>query len=344
MRLYQYVKECVITPTKLYSTKTPPKWSFEFDVDTSMLPRTLQEEDNITASSYMLASSGDCTYRARCCQVLAAEVERLSANIGDWLKKKIIWPRHVFGFLTGEILEVRRAAKFGQNLPINLTPFVAHGRNDLSLNVHYDSDELNKSFMVAVEVIEILSHEAILATCKTEPYNIPCVDGHNRIIESLKPSADSDDDFAIVCSSVTVDMTDPFSAKLVDIPTRTVSCRHHDCFDLETFLLSRQPIGKYPGCPSSADGWKCPRCGADARPSMLRIDGFLQKVRAQLEAKGKLDTKAVKVTEEGWELVPEKEARPAKRARIEVHLKDDKPTTGEGNKKPKKEPIVIELD
>jgi hypothetical protein len=220
---------------------------------------------------------------------------------------------------------------------------INHGKNTLELNVHFDGDELNKNFMIAVEAVEILSHEAILTTCKTEPYIIPSNIRHNQITESLKPSADSDDEFAIVCSSIILDLTDPYSAKLIDIPTRTVSCRHHDSFDLETFLQARRPVGKYAGCPSPVDGWKCPRCGADARPSQLRIDGFLQEVRAQLEAIGRLDTKAVMVTEEGWEMLPEKEDRPAKKARTGAHVKVERATTGEGNGKTSREAVMIEL-
>jgi hypothetical protein len=58
------------------------------------------------------------------------------------------------------------------------------------------------------------------------------------------------------------------------------------------------------------DVWKCPLCGADARPYSLRLDEFLVTVRAELEKQNNLDVKAILVAADGtWR--PKPEPRPA---------------------------------
>ena len=47
------------------------------------------------------------------------------------------------------------------------------------------------------------------------------------------------------------------------------------------------------------DKWKCPICGEDARPQVLRIDGFLSEVRAILAVQRQLTAKDITVSAHG---------------------------------------------
>jgi hypothetical protein len=111
------------------------------------------------------------------------------------------------------------------------------------------------------------------------------------------PSMDDDDEITMVVSDLSIDLADPFTARIFDIPVRGSSCLHRECFDLETFLDTRK--SKFSGQPSLVDVWKCPLCGADARPYALRVDEFFLTVRAKLADVGNLDVKAILVSADG---------------------------------------------
>jgi hypothetical protein len=121
-----------------------------------------------------------------------------------------------------------------------------------------------------------------------------------------------------VVKDLSIDITDPFSAITFTTPVRGATCTHLECFDLDNWLDTRpskgmQPCYDHPPAPckcklvpepSDTDKWKCPICGKDTRPSSLKIDGFLLKVRQQLESEDKLHVKSVLVALDGtWQAV-----------------------------------------
>ena len=119
-------------------------------------------------------------------------------------------------------------------------------------------------------------------------------------------ATNDDDDFAMVVSDLSVDLADPFTSRIFNVPARSTSCLHRECFDLETFLLTRNSKSKRPNQPSMIDVWKCPLCSKDARPYNLIIIDFLADVRKLLEMQDNLHVKAILISADGtWRPKPE---------------------------------------
>jgi hypothetical protein len=220
------------------------------------------------------------------------------------------WPEHIFTtFNQLDDVVPRRKTHYGRDLPSDLTDGIIDGPN--SLNISFDAittdKRYQKTFYVAVERVELFSHEHIIA-------NIPTVSSEDalaRITCSMKGNSSDDDggedDLQITNPSISINVADPFTATLWSIPVRTLTCKHRECFDLETFLNSR-PKSQLAG-PTGADDWKCPHCGRDARLGQLVKDGFLAEVREKLVSEGKEEVKAITVKEGGdWEAKIEKPA------------------------------------
>ncbi len=132
----------------------------------------------------------------------------------------------------------------------------------------------------------------------------------------------------MVVSDLSIDLADPFTARIYETPVRGSSCLHRECFDLETFLLTRNSRPKPPGQPCLVDVWKCPLCGKDARPYSLQIDDFLVSIRQSLEAQGNLDCKAIWIGADGtWRPKVEKRKAPP-------NPSDSDDSDDEGQKKP----------
>jgi len=155
-------------------------------------------------------------------------------------------------------------------------------------------------------VIEVLGHDQILNMC-LQNQRIPAKQTLDNIKKSLTGAVASDDDeIVMVASDLTIDLADPFMAKIFEIPVRGSTCLHRECFDLETFLNTRPSKPKHPEQPSMVDVWKCPLCGRDARPYTLRVDDFLISVREKLASDGMLDCKAILVAADGsWKVKPD---------------------------------------
>jgi hypothetical protein len=148
-----------------------------------------------------------------------------------------------------------------------------------------------------VEVIEILQHKQILDIIQRQ--RISAARTLEAIKKSLSPVGADDDDFALVVSDLSLDLADPFTARIFEIPVRSKHCLHRECFDLETFLQTRNSKPKRPQQPCMPDVWKCPLCGKDSRPYELQIDDFLLAVRAELASKNDLDVKAIIIAPDG---------------------------------------------
>ncbi|KAG4428338.1 hypothetical protein IFR05_016178 [Cadophora sp. M221] len=153
-------------------------------------------------------------------------------------------------------------------------------------------------FYLVVEVLEVLQHDQIVSTCQKEQH-IPAEQTLNAIKKSLACSPSSDDDCAIVISDISIDLADPFTTNVFEIPVRGSSCLHRECFDLETFLLTREGEPMWPDQTCMPRMWKCPHCGKDARPCNLRIDDFLASVREDLKGKDMMHVKAIWVGSDG---------------------------------------------
>lgn len=156
-------------------------------------------------------------------------------------------------------------------------------------------------------IIFMKMNDSVLEIRRKNHYEIMIADIRAKLSNS---KVDEDDDVAPLSANLTIDLADPFTSRIFATPVRGVRCRHRECFDLETFLVSRSSKPHKVAC--MPDVWKCPLCGGDASPRNLRVDDFLVAVRESLERRGELDVKAILATEDGeWTVKPE--AAPAGR-------------------------------
>ncbi|OBT60482.1 hypothetical protein VE03_10107 [Pseudogymnoascus sp. 23342-1-I1] len=248
---------------------------------------------------------GTLQYRVRCCRVIkGTEMEP-----SDFVVADTNWPPTIFMEINNSVLEVRRKNHHGKDRPVDITYHVfdcgPKKENMLRISVprpaKTSSDML---YSLAIEVVEVFRHQQIIDMCLTAQ-RITAKDMIASIRAKLTDTpASADDDVALVSANLTIDLADPFTARIFAVPVRGAHCRHRECFDLETFLVSRTTKPLEAAC--APDVWKCPLCGADARPRSLRVDEFLVGVRERLEREGGLEAKAILVTEDGeWTVKPE---------------------------------------
>ncbi|KAK7991941.1 hypothetical protein PG996_013046 [Apiospora saccharicola] len=275
----------------------------------------VRSEDSLTLP-FNVFSNGSLRLRLRC---VCRKQDVVSISEAQWVKEDTTWPDQIFMQLNGRTLTIRRKQHYAQEQPIEIGHCVSPGLNELKISVPPNVPNgrvwpPNKKPFIAVEVVETLSHSFVLALNNlTVGSTIPAEHTLSVIRKRLGgPSGDTDDDdIAIVASDLTIKIADPFSFCIFNIPVRGANCEHLECFDLETWLNTR-PSKKSCVCgskdanckvcprePSFADKWKCPICGEDARPQVLRIDGFLSEVRAALASQGRLATKDIAVSADG---------------------------------------------
>lgn len=320
-RFYQTVKDFALEPTKIPIDVGLSK--FEFIIPEEVYALTAQD---VYPSTDKLAHRefrrGTLQYRLRCIQT---RKEVTMCRKEDWVISDTMWPESIFIEINGDHLEIRRKTHHGKDLPIDITRFIARPEQHRgSVNqVRISVPRLRKLqkdtwYFIAVEVIEILRHDQILNMVSEK--RVPSSETLAGIIKSMA-TTDDDDDFAMVVSDLSVDLADPFTAQIFTVPVRGSSCLHRECFDLETFLLTRNSKPKRPNQPSMIDVWKCPLCGKDARPYSLEIIDFLVDVRKILEIQGNLDVRAILISVDGtWR--PKSEPQPLKR-KASNGLEDD---------------------
>ncbi|KAG8169184.1 hypothetical protein KVR01_001933 [Diaporthe batatas] len=260
-------------------------------------------------------------YRLRCCRTNTDK----SVAESDWVTKETSWPDYIFPHFNGEKLVVRRGTHHGKDLPVELTDFVVPGLNKLkvaTMQAGPTADKIARSFHLAVEVVETLTHSAVLDHVWATGV-VDSAETLEKIRKRIEVVPDEDgiaviDQSGVTASELSIDLTDPFSASIFSIPARGSACTHMECFDLGTWLNTRPIkqtikiglpfVGTSPKRlePSEPDKWKCPICFGDARPRSLRIDSFLLGVRRQLEEQNKLETKSILVGADGtWRPVVE---------------------------------------
>ena len=205
----------------------------------------------------------------------------------QWGGKETAWHKHIELRLNGRPLTAK------PQQPIDIEQHVCSGVNTLHAyivpeNSAAPTTHLLAAHFIAVEVITTVSRSHILNSIPTIPPN----EALANIQERLKGSfGDADvDELYILTDHIRIGMTDPFNFCLLKTPVRGRTCRHLECFDLETWLATHPTECNYDNrgkvcqvCPSAVYNWKCPICGGDTRPQELQINGFLSDIIAQLQ-------------------------------------------------------------
>ena len=241
---------------------------------------------------------------------------------GIWAASDTKWIPRSYLSLNGLPLEQRKKLHHGKDMPIDLTHLLCEGENTLEFTVLTPpADTSHHNYLLAIEVLGIASHDTMtqhLLSNKVYPAN--------QVLDSIKRKLATaqahDDEIAMVSkSTLTITLFDPFyQSKFCNIPVRSRSCTHNDCFDFETFLITRARKGD----ASVADQWRCPVCRGDARPHTLFLDGFVKAVCDRLTSMHMAHTRAIVVSKDGsW--CPKKEVREG--------VSDDPPTPVERQRK-----------
>lgn len=233
-------------------------------------------------------------YRLRCCAVPATGFTSESS----WVVADNSWPEELSFELNGVQLYTRRKLHHGRYLPIDVTSNVVRGLNKLKILLNRPANDKRKfDYALAIETIGVMSHESITNGLG----RVSAQDSLSEIKKALSnENAHNDDDVdvAVTSSNMTIGVVEPLSqARLVDVPVRGVNCRHKDVFDLEVFLSVCKR--ERPGWPTVVDCWRCPLCRGDIRPQNIIIDEFLVQVRAELEKRDLVDTKAIVIEADG---------------------------------------------
>lgn len=317
-RYYQAVKSLPIPPVEISSVNRLHK--FEFTVTDEQYALISKTEIAKKVGRFSVAEhfNGSLRWRLRACE-LKRTVDPVPAE-HEWAVLETSWPPHISITLNDQHIELRRYTHNGRDLPAELTTLVRCGQNLLQIGVGEQKKNSASMYAAAVELVETRSHSDILDYIWKHGH-IPEEITLETII-SRSTRTEDDDGVSLVIKDLSIDLADPFSSVIFKIPARGVACTHMECFDLENWLNTRPAKGpqkchlhapipckcKTTFEPSSPDKWKCPICSKDARPYSLRIDGFLLKVRQQLERENKLHAKSMLVAPDGtWNAVVEED-------------------------------------
>jgi hypothetical protein len=297
-RYYQAVRGFALDPTKIPTNTPLSKFDFRVsEADFQLIPR-----DGPPSSSQLATRQfrrGTLQFRLRCIQMKKSDA---ICSTPDWIVNDTVWPESACLEINKKHLEIRRKNHHGKDLPIDITAFVRaagpNSANRIALSITRGRTKMKDfTYFLAVEIVEILQHGQILDMCRQ--HRVPAYQTLDKIKKSLASSQNDDDEIAMVSSDISVDLSDPFTARIFETPVRGSNCLHRECFDLETFLITRNSKPKRPQQPCMIDVWKCPLCGRDARPYSLQIDDFLASVRARLAEQDNLDVKAIWIDADG---------------------------------------------
>ncbi|KAL1858669.1 hypothetical protein Plec18170_002875 [Paecilomyces lecythidis] len=343
--LFQYLHSFAVIPTCLGQTESIFGFTFSVSNDTlGKLPRDTRFPDGRRATRVL--SNGNRLYRLRCIKVASSSE---SVSEGAWTAAQSVWPSVFYLHVNGKEMFVRRKTHHAKDLPLDITPNLREGPNELTLHFLRSQEERdNLLYALAVEVLEIANLDHVKSLVRP----LAASDSRLQIQQRLSVSA-VDEELSVVNDYISIGLIDPFMARIFDVPARGKSCKHQECFDLDAFFGTRASKS---GNGPMKENWKCPICRGDCRPQNLVIDEFLVEVRAELQRSGKLEgARAIHVKVDGtWQPKIEQDPKteegtaPAKRKLSEMdnEMTSLRPQNQNAGITPQvaKAPEVIELD
>ncbi|EED16553.1 MIZ zinc finger domain protein [Talaromyces stipitatus ATCC 10500] len=287
-----------VTPQKLLSNRSSFTWKFTLPDEVLRLRPSLVRRPN-NGGFIPLLSDGNMSFRLRCIKFPGSEnVESISL----WSQAESQWPDIVYIHVNNK--EIHRSPN-AKNAPININSYLVSGTNEVRINVLHSRQQraADTSYFVAVEILQVNTPESFRKLVR----KLPAQETRQQILARLSSSNADDDDVMIVDDFISINLRDPFTTRIFDIPARGSLCTHKECFDLSTFL---QTIAAKPLSDKHKIYIRCPICRKDARPGLLLIDEFLSEVRDTLSKENKLETaKAIRVKSDGsWSAVLDTES------------------------------------
>ncbi|KAL8785188.1 MAG: hypothetical protein Q9213_003535 [Squamulea squamosa] len=295
-KYFRYVEGVAILQARLQIGKRQHT-EFNFYIgedDRALLSGTVAGQNG--APSTRTVRLGSRFGRLRCVDATKiVDIER--DNQRAWVTAPQAWPEHPTVIFNGKDLDIRKKIHYGKDLPIDVTAAIQPGNNKFSVSI-ISSETVDKTeYAIGLETLQLVDAAGAKAMTRALPYN----EARQRVLRRLQ---NVDPDIEVVNSSVVINMSDPYTSRIWDVPMRGRGCRHDQCFDLDVFLETR--TSKRPGQPCDPDQFKCPICGGDARPQSLVKDEFFEVLRAELGKKNRLDAKAIIMQQDGtWEVQEE---------------------------------------
>ncbi|KAI9037756.1 MIZ zinc finger domain protein [Aspergillus affinis] len=298
--LFQYLSGFAVKPVPLGTEECAYTWQFELSrsdldrVPASQLPSLGQR----AVRAY---KDGSQIHRLRC---IRADPATSEVSEQAWCTADSIWPGVIYVFINDVEAYVRRRIHNGKDLPLDISHYLREGVNTVAVHfIRNAAETRDLTYAMAVEVLDIVS----LSRAKELAQPLAAAESREQIRTRLSPGQQQDDEVSIVSDNLTIDLVDPFMARVFNTPVRGRFCGHQECFDHDTWILTR--ASKSGNAPMKED-WKCPICHQDARPQSLVIDGFLVEVHEELARANRLETaRAIQVKNDGsWQVRAETEA------------------------------------
>lgn len=295
-KCYRFIRHVKLPPGELNIKNRHSIW--DFNVDKELTDRFVRDAPSCRGAPPLRAiGPGSWLCRIRC--VSLKNNARMPTQ-SEWAVADIVWPGSTAIILNGIALDIRKKSHHGKDLPIDVTPYIKEGQNNLSTAVIGLQKDSSSRYAIGVEFIEVVAEQKIRDEIKT----LSWLEARSRILDQSKTL---DPDIEIIQSQKVLDLTDPFTSRIFEVPVRGINCSHDQCFDRDTFLQTR--TAKVPGEPCGPDEFRCPICSQDARPQSLMIDAFFLSIRMTLKERNRLDVKAVILQDSGeWEIKEEEEA------------------------------------
>lgn len=310
LSLFQYMHDFAVRPVTLPYLQPSMKWTLVVSVDDfASVPKPLETRDG--GRAVYGRADGSRTYHLRCTKMLEAPPQ---FEEHEWAARETKWPASVFIDVNGEAQQVRHSNHHGKDLPLDITPCIREGANEIRITVlHSPWRHPTAPPPVYVFAVESIVNANMQRAREAASTTLSTRESIAQIDHRLATSQRNDDELSVLDDSITIDLFDPFMARIFNVPARGRHCGHRECFDLQTFLDTRLHRRDNETMPGS---WKCPMCSKDCRPTSLLIDGFLSDVKRELESRDMLDsTRVILVRKCGaWEPKGDKAApspRPA---------------------------------
>ncbi|KAJ5384858.1 Zinc finger MIZ-type [Penicillium concentricum] len=287
--LFTYPETFVVYPTVINVDQPTYTWNFSFTNDERhRFPHITPGQEG--QYSVWTFRPGCRNIRLRCIR-LPGNPDAVTEQ--TWSTSGTFWPSVFYITVNGTELYVRRKVHHGKDLPLDITEYLQTGENSIRLDMILGQDECKTSkYVFGVEAMEIAEFDQILSLVQS----VSAADSRAAIQKRLSPIT-NDDDLAVVTENLTIDLVDPFMARIFDVPVRSRHCNHHECFDRDTFIITRKSVS---GPAPMVDNWRCPICKADARPQFLVVDQFLAEIHAQLTCTNRLyGVRAIQIKVDG---------------------------------------------
>lgn len=295
-KCYRFIKHVLMPPEELDCKNRHVNW--DFSVNKELTDWFAHDAPN----PYGAPPTRSIVPGSRLCRIRCVTLKDKSGmpTQTEWAVADNVWPGSTAVVLNGIALDIRKKTHHGKDLPVDVTRYIRAGQNNLSTAVIGFQKNSASRYAIGVEFIQVVDEHQL----KSEIKSLPWIEARQRILDQSK---NLDPDLEVIQSQKVLDLTDPFTARIFDVPVRGINCHHNQCFDRDTFLQTR--TGKIPGEPCGPDEFRCPICGQDARPQSLMIDGFFLSVRMALKERDRLDVKAIILDESGgWEIREEEAA------------------------------------